>query len=584
MLNFREVSRAVPTHLLVPAGPIPTAQDPDGVYPYESFAGISQRPVLKSYRFVCIENDFLEVTICPDLGGQVSSMRFKPTDVEVLFVPGVVRPMRILPRYAFLAGGIEVSFPISHTPVQIAAVQYRIEQRDGRLYVWCGERELRFGMHWTVEYSLGERDAFLTQRTVFYNPTQTAHPWMSWSNASVPALPDTEIHFPNGPVLCHSDVLRTIQWEKEGPRRQSDVGRMTGYFWREPDCCAFGAYTPSRHAGLYHVADPKLTPGIKLWTYGVGEHEVWGRQASEDGRQYLEIQAGPLMDQSLKDYLQPGEQRHHVEFWLPTDKPFDIRALAVPTPQLLDVLLIPRFGWARVADAALWEQLTQAFSAKDNARLPQPPAVDDNRWAPGGMDDLGMALRWAISLTDGPVCEIWRFQLAAWHAGRDEIDEALQILDQCRDDRSPALAGRLYRRSKGDYRKAVECFRKIRSEAVAVHPQVVVERDLALATLGKEFLDERAAWLCQVAPSSDERIIERRASLLAAQGKWEEARVLLTTTEFELTHQRYARTRLWKRIKAELRLQSTEPANFLGEDDLADFGAYREHAEDETFL
>ena len=151
-------------------------------------------------------------------------MRFKPTDVEVLFVPGVVRPMRILPRYAFLAGGIEVSFPISHTPVQIAAVQCRIEQRDGRLYVWCGERELRFGMHWTVEYSLAERDAFLTQRTVFYNPTQTAHPWMSWSNASVPALPDTEIHFPNGPVLCHGDVLRTIQWEKRGRAASATSG------------------------------------------------------------------------------------------------------------------------------------------------------------------------------------------------------------------------------------------------------------------------------------------------------------------------------------------------------------------------
>ena len=34
----------------------------------------------------------------------------------------------------------------------------------GRAYVWCGETELRFGMQYTLEFSLGKDDAFLTQR------------------------------------------------------------------------------------------------------------------------------------------------------------------------------------------------------------------------------------------------------------------------------------------------------------------------------------------------------------------------------------------------------------------------------------
>lgn len=39
------------THVLVPVGPIPTAVDPNGVYPYVSYSETSNRPVLKKFRF-----------------------------------------------------------------------------------------------------------------------------------------------------------------------------------------------------------------------------------------------------------------------------------------------------------------------------------------------------------------------------------------------------------------------------------------------------------------------------------------------------------------------------------------------------
>ena len=42
------------THELTPAGPIPTALDPNGVYPYVSYSETSNRPVLKSYRFIVL--------------------------------------------------------------------------------------------------------------------------------------------------------------------------------------------------------------------------------------------------------------------------------------------------------------------------------------------------------------------------------------------------------------------------------------------------------------------------------------------------------------------------------------------------
>jgi len=94
------------THELTPAGPVPTAFDPDGVYPYVSYAETAERPVPKRYRFIVLENDKIKVTICPDLGGRVTSIVHKGSGKEVLYVPDVIRPTRILPRFGFVAGEI----------------------------------------------------------------------------------------------------------------------------------------------------------------------------------------------------------------------------------------------------------------------------------------------------------------------------------------------------------------------------------------------------------------------------------------------------------------------------------------------
>lgn len=576
MLEHFETAEFLLTHSLVTAGPIPTAHDPDGVYPYESFCETSRRPSLKEYRMVTIENARIRVKICPDLGGRVCSIFLKESATESLYFPNVVRPVRILPRQAFTGGGIEVSFPISHTPVEIAPVLYSVTKDSGSIYLSCGEKEIRYGMNWTVEYSLGEEDTFLTQRTVFFNPDAEPHPWMSWSNAGVPARPDTEFHFPNGPVLAHGGLVRVIDWGTEGPRRQSDVQRMTGYFWRNPDCCAFGVFTPSLGTGLYHVADPSAVPGIKLWSDGIGRDEHWVSQYTLDGEQCLEIQAGPLVDQSIKDVLQPGQLHYHVEFWIPSADRRNIREIQLPDPELRPLGDVPLFGWARNQEVGIWLRLVEAHQAHDPTQVPSPPGLDSNQWAMSGCTELGDALSWVASFAQGNERDRWLFQHGAWLAGRGETDAALQVLSQSADDRAHALSGRLYL-YKNDARSAAERLRAIKSEAIALHPQVVVERDRALASLGRETLEERAQWLAAVSALDDEWVAERRASLLIDKGDLRAALNVLETTRFQLVHQRYERTRLWRQVERALGLEPVDCLAWLGEDDLAEFGAYREH-------
>lgn len=571
-LAAKEYYAFILTHQLTPAGPIPTALDPNGVYPYVSYSETSNRPVLKKYKLIDLENGFIKVTICPELGGKVTSIVEKSSGKEVLYTPDVIRHARILPRFYFVAGGIEVSFPISHSPTQNETVSYKIEKVADRIYVTCGERELRFGMHWSVEYSMATSDRHLTQRVVFHNPGKGNYPWMSWSNAAVPSARDTEYHFPNGKVLSHSSRIDTIDWKKNGPRTEADIKEMTGYFWRTRDVNAFGVYTPSLGVGLYHVADEKISPGMKLWSYGVGADSAWATLSTASRKPYVEIQGGPIGDQSIKLELKAGETRSHVEYWIPSVKALNIYDLKTPVDDLRPLKSIPLFDWARNNEVVVWSNLLRAFNKKSIETL-LPPEIDAMNWAPSGMEDLDEAFRWVIDQNNN--ASLWKFYYAAWLAGRGDAKKAITILSNCDLDIAKAFQARL-QRLEGDSQSALNALEQIKTRSIQLHPQVIIDRDKTLRAFGKEKLVEREKWLNKVEALEDEWIIERRVQLLIDKGEYKHAKMLLLKTRFQKVHQTYTRTNLWNQICKNLNEPCLPIPLSLGEDQLATFGAYRE--------
>ena len=466
------------THVLTPTGPLPTALDPNGVYPYMSYSETSNRPVPKRYRMISLENEKVKAIICPDLCGKVISLTHKGSGKEVLYRPDVIKYTRILPRFYFVAGGIEVSFPISHSPTQNEPVLYQIDHTGDRTYVTCGERESHYGMQWSVEYSLGDKDECLTQRVVYYNPGKQAYPWMSWSNAALPCAPDTQYDFPNGTVLSHASTLDTIDWKTEGIHHERDIKEMTGYFWKTKDVNAFGAYTPSLGSGLYHIADESSTPGIKLWSYGVAGDKEWSMLSTPDRQPYVEIQGGPISDQSIKLELRPGEKKNHVEYWIPTDHPLDIYSLKVPALRLRPIDRIPLFDWARKNESSIWIALADAY--KNKSTLPAAPYPEDGQWAPSGMEDLDDAFRWAIQISPRPERDYWQFHYGTWLAGRERVEEAIEQLSIPDIDLAKALLARLYVRRQA-WEKARDTYAAIPETSwLNLHPQLVIERDKVL--------------------------------------------------------------------------------------------------------
>jgi hypothetical protein len=443
-----------------------------------------------------------------------------------------------------------------------------------RTYVTCGERELRFGMQWSVEYSLGNNDAFLTQRAVFYNPNTQPYPWMSWSNAALPSAPDTKYNFPKGNVLMHASKIDTIDWQKEGPKTEADIKEMTGYFWKTKDANAFGAFTPSLGAGLYHIADENIAPGIKLWSYGVGDDSAWSLLSTAKHQTYIEIQGGPIGDQSIKLELQPNETRWHTEYWIPSDKELNIYALKVPNTMLRSVKQVPLFGWARNNEVDIWKNLLLAFQQK--AKVPEPPQVNQNLWAPSGMENLSKPFEWAIKNSKGEKVDRWKFHYGSWLAGIGKSDEAITTLSATNDGVAKALLARLLK-MKGDTAGARKALESIKEPWLQLHPQVMVERDKILRNLGPQTIAEREEWLSKVASLKDEWVIERRVQFLIDKGETEAARKLLLSVPFQKVHQTYTRTNLWMQICEKLKISCSPIPKELGEDRLATFGAYREY-------
>jgi hypothetical protein len=575
MLNYSEWHETMLYHSVQPCGPIPTVEDEEGIYPYESFCETSKRPHLRKFRMVSIENRWMRVTVCPDLGGKVHSILDKTSGKEILFHSDSIRPVRILPRMAFISGGIEVSFPISHTPVQIEPVHAVVRQEEDRLYIWCGEKEVRYGMQWTVEYSLGLDDAYLTQRTVFYNPTSQSHSWMSWSNAALPARPDSKLHFPSGKVLRHADVLEEIDWDGNREYRLADFDRMQGFFWKTADCHAFGMFTPSLGSGLYHIADPLETPGIKLWIYGIGRHEDWAHQTSARKESYAEIQSSPLLEQAENKKLAPGERHLHTEFWIPSSKPMSIGDLKLPNPRLMEIDRIPLFDWVPRRNTIPWIELEKAFQLGEPNRIPIPPGIEECNWPLSGMEQLGDALIWAAEYGEKKYASLWSYYLGVWLAGRGKINESIYILNTVETDWSYAFKGRLLRAIKGDFVGSREAFRKISSPAWNLHPQVFIERDITLSHFGPSAFQEREEWFEKAGALQDEGLLERKACFLFEKGAIHEAKAILEHYVFEKVHQRYKRSQLWNRITEILGSTEAHIPDNLGEDDLATYGSYR---------
>ena len=308
VISIRQTTCVLPFYRPVPLTTLPLIYHREHLFPYASYGGTELTPLARTFRLVVLENDALRIEVAPESADACLVCSISDGVRRSSSATRSSGPVRILPIWAFISGGIEFNFPIAHSPTSITEVGCVTGQIGDYGFVRVGEREGRTGMEWVVELGLCEDQPFLVQRTALRNPTRTGHPWMSWTIAAIRSTTGTEFVHPPHRVLVHDD--RVIERDWPGPDLAWDRGyrQMTALFWKPGSAPHFGAFHHDLGFGLMHLADPAQLPGKKVWTYGHGVHRAWGQATTWGDQSYCEARKRPA-DRSEREAPLPRRCR-----------------------------------------------------------------------------------------------------------------------------------------------------------------------------------------------------------------------------------------------------------------------------------
>ena len=121
------------------------------VYPYPFLDALTNKRTEKTYKAVYLENEYLRVSVLPELGGHIYEIFDKTTNRDVLYSNPVIKYAMVAIRGAWVSGGIEWNFPDGHTLTTVSPIDYAMRtESDGSAAVAVGDTERVQGMQWQV--------------------------------------------------------------------------------------------------------------------------------------------------------------------------------------------------------------------------------------------------------------------------------------------------------------------------------------------------------------------------------------------------------------------------------------------------
>jgi len=304
------------------------------IYPYFRFDGFTDRPVDKEWTVVELENDWIRVTVLPEIGGKVWTAVEKATGKSFLYGNQVIKFRDVAMRGPWTSGGIEANYGIiGHTPNCATPVDYVTRQDpDGSASVVIGVLDLLTRTPWRLEIRLPGDKGYFTTTSLWHNATPLEQPYYTWMNTGLKAAGNLQFVFPGTHFIGHGGEAspwpidpktgRDLSfYEKNdfGPYKSYHVlGRESdfwGAFWHDDD---FGM-------GRYSPRDEKL--GKKIWIWGLSRQGmIWEKLLTDTDGQYVEVQSGRSFNQANEESTRtPFKHRGFLsygtdtwtEYWFP---------------------------------------------------------------------------------------------------------------------------------------------------------------------------------------------------------------------------------------------------------------------------
>jgi hypothetical protein len=281
-----------------------------------------------------LENRYLKVTLVPEFGGRILSIIYKPTGHEQLYrtevgVPYGIKGGNFYYDWLMVYGGIFPTFPdAEHGKTWLKPWDFKVVKES------AGEVTVSMSLTDNFEYSAASRQfrggstgieatyyvtlkadrAALDARVVLKNRQPKALPYEYWTCTTLAPGSD-----PNNPkttggaeIIAPIKAYSTPDWSanlSDGDKSLS-LGKSRfeklryfknwptmGIAYAAPDMAGgnfWGVINHDNEEGIIRIADNKVTPGLKMWTWGFPSftNQTDARKDPTEARPYVELWAG----------------------------------------------------------------------------------------------------------------------------------------------------------------------------------------------------------------------------------------------------------------------------------------------------
>ena len=304
------------------------------IYPYPMNEDLTYKKVDQPHNMVFLENEYIRMTISPEIGGRVWSALDKTDNYDFIYHQHVVKPQLVGMLGAWLEGGVEWNFPHHHRPNAFMPVDYDLQQNpDGSATMWLGEVELRDRMRFILGVSVYPGKSYFEVTFRPLNSTPFTNSFLFFANASVHANENYQVFFPPstefGTYHAKNEFLRwpvshevfndndytkgvDVSWWKNHPQ-------WTSIFAFNYEDDFFGGYDHGKDAGTVIVSNVNIGPGKKFWEWSNGPGgRIWDQALTDNDGPALELMAGGYSDNE-PDYswLQPYESKYLNQYYYP---------------------------------------------------------------------------------------------------------------------------------------------------------------------------------------------------------------------------------------------------------------------------
>jgi tetratricopeptide (TPR) repeat protein len=341
------------------------------VYPLPFIDRIATEPVVKAWRAIHLENQFIRLMILPEIGGRIHVGLDKTSGYDFFYRQNVIKPALVGLAGPWISGGVEFNWPQHHRPATFMPVETDIERsQDGSVTVWCSDYDPATGMKGMHGVCLHPDRAIVELKVRLYNGTEATQTFLWWANVAAKVNADYQSFFPPDVRYVADHARRAVSTfpladgsyygvdyaerevngvpEDQAPAscrprgaqandlsRYANIPVPTSYMIVDTQGDFFGGYDHAADAGFVHIANHHIAPGKKQWTWG--NHAfgyAWDRCLTEEDGPYVELMAGVYTDnQPDFSYLAPGETKTFSQYWYP------LRKCGVPQAANLDAAI-----------------------------------------------------------------------------------------------------------------------------------------------------------------------------------------------------------------------------------------------------